>query len=195
MFVKEKIKRVNGLLMERNENNADILLNINKIPTKDVKDLLLSAENLLKDFRSIGDDLNSSEIIKLYAQALEIMLDLKISIYFKSYVKEKYNNSYIHNKEIRIKFGNLQNGKRIPLTLWKNILRDFNDRIISEELKAFKVCLKGIINESILNTIEKICEFIIPFLIPKPYKKEIAMEEFISLRTLINKIIDLLYEK
>ena len=172
-------------------------INIGKISNQKIKDLIFSIDTHFQDIINKRSSINVISIFKQYAKVLEIIIDQKISKYFKPHLNEKYNKGFIHNKDIRIKFGNLQQNKMISLNTLAKIFRDFKEEPIDKDLLLFKTLLKGKIEDNILNEIEDTNLFLLNLTNPKQHTKDLGVEEVIlnrnSVISRLNQIIDNLY--
>lgn len=170
---------------------------IDEIPIKSVREVLIFSEKLIEDFKKDEGSLNATEIFNRYAEAVEIILHQKISNCFRVHIDEEYGDNFIHNKDIRIKFGSLQNDKRIPLNLWEIIIDDFEQDTIQEDLKPFKECLDKKADEITKNLIKEASKFIAPLLNPSTLNIRLTRAEvdyhIDKIFQIINQMISILY--
>ncbi len=149
----QELEQINQLL--------EYVLNLNDISSIEIKNILITAERKLIDYRSKGDDFDVSGIILGYSKALEIMLDEKVANYFKplisKYKKEKRQTSEDFNK----KFGWLFKNKTILLGTWLRIFKDFETKLIESDVKEYRDIIQSKFSNKELKQLKDICEMIV----------------------------------
>lgn len=170
-----------------------------RIEDDEVRDMLSSAERILREYRFNKKLKDVSAIIIGYAKVLETMLHQKVAIFLEPQVKEV--KSKFHNKNVlpdfKYKFKNLFYNKSISLGTWVRIIKDLNKSKLDNDTKRFNEVLLNNLSQKALTAIKKASAFISQLRNPLSHTKSLTMDELIKNRVkiieLMNNVIDELY--
>jgi len=186
-----KLKQVNLLLKD--------VLNINDIKSLEIRNILTSTEKKFVDYRNMGDNFDTSDIILGFSRAIERMLNEEVGICFEPLVKQYRQLKKKTTDDFNKKFNCLFQGKSITLGTWIRILEDFKNDMLEPDVREFKVCLDSIFNRSELDIIQKMCELIIEERNDVAHGKLISIKKIMLIRKWIipflNQTILILYGK
>ena len=185
----QELKQINQLL-ER-------VFNLNDIISKEIKNIMITAERKFIDYRNEGDDFDASDIIISYSKALERILNEQMATYFKPLIQKYKRTKRRTSEDFNKKFKWLFQEKTIALGTWKRIFKDFKKDLLELDVKEFKDHLELKFSKTELNSIQKICEVIVKERNKVAHWKVLNIKQVMVIRKnivpLFNQAIKVLY--
>lgn len=158
--LKPNLKIYEKELQEINQM-VNLVLNIEGISSVKIKNILITAERKLIDYRKYDNTFDASDIILDYSKALEIMLDEKVAIHFIPLVKKYKKNNKQPSEDFRKKFGWLFQDKTISLGTWVRIIKDFEKKSLEPDVHEFRVRLKSKFTNEQMTQLKNTCDLIV----------------------------------
>jgi len=194
------MKTKNSLPSKQQHSLTEMLvtLNLNQISSEKVKKILMTAEEQFYFYKN-NPKLDASPIIAQYSKALEVMLNERLSFYFKPLIAQ-YRKKYQNNEtsdDFGKKFGNLMRNKSLNLGIWIAILEDLDQSQKPTDVREFLSILSSKFEHSFLDTIKIACKTINPLRNDYIHTKICSLEEVCKARqkiiNVLNPIIEVLY--
>ena len=189
VIYKKELEQINQLL----EN----VFNINDIISKEIKDILITAERKFIDYRGKEDDFDASDIIIGYSKALERILNEQLAVLFEPLIQKYKETKRKTSVDFNKKFGWLFKKKTISLGTWRKTFRDFKKDLLELDVKEFKELLELKFSKAELNAIQTICEVVVKERNKIVHWKALNIRQVILIRKkivpLFNQAIKVLY--
>ena len=174
------------------------VLNINDITSQEIKNILITAERKLIDYRNKNDDFDASDIILGYSRALERMLNEQVASHFELLIQKYRETRKKTSEDFNKKFSVLFHKKTISLGTWNKFLKDFQKNLLEPDVKEFKEHLESKFNKGELKSIHAICDTIVEERNEIAHGKVINIKQVILIRKGIvpffNQVINVLYK-